>query len=129
MTNFETTRVLGQLLDYGVGKSSNVMSANIASVKGKLVGDQLHVVYTTILTYDKSRRDYLEQQLRVLRDESNSIVNDFVDQLKVKFKEEAEMSLKLSEDSRVDNLQMTSYNSMTTKATAYFRLFAKYDIG
>ena len=129
MADFETTRVLGQLLDYGVGKSGNVMSANVASVKGKLVGDQLHVTFTTILTYDRTKRDFLEHQLRALRDESNGVVNDFVDQTKGKFKEMAGTALKLSEVSRVDDLQMTSYNSMTTKATAYFRLFVKYDIG
>ena len=129
MADFETTRVLGQLLDYGVVKSGNVMSANVASVKGKLVGDQLHVTFTTILTYDRTRRDFLEQQLRALRDESNGIVNDFIDQTKGKFKEMSGVALKLSEASRTDDLQMTSYNSMTTKATAYFRLFVKYDIG
>jgi len=129
MADFETTRILGQLLDYGVGKSGNVMSANVASVKGKLAGDQMQVTFTTIITYDRTRRDHLEHQLRALRDESNAVVNDFVDQLKGRFKEEAGTSLKLSEASRSDNLQMTSYNSMTTKATAYFRLFVKYDLG
>ena len=129
MADFETTRALGQLLDYEVGKSGNVMSANVATVKGKLAGDQLHVTFTTILTYDRTRRDFLEQQLRALRDESNGIVNDYIDQAKSNFREATGSTLKLSEVSRTDDLQMTSYNSMTTKATAYFRLFAKYDIG
>ena len=129
MADFETTRALGQLLDYDVGKSGNVMSANVATVKGKLVGNQLHIMFTTIFTYDRTRKDFLEQQLRALRDESNGIVNNFVDQTKGKFREATGAALKLSEASRTDDLQMTSYNSMTTKATAYFRLFAKYDIG
>ena len=129
MADFETTRVLGQVLGYSVGKSNNVPSANVASVQGKLAGDQLHVTFTTIFTYDRSNPAFLDHQLRALRDEANIVVNDYATQLKKQLKEAAGTALKLTETSRADNMQMTSYNSMSTKVTAYFRLFAKYDVG
>jgi hypothetical protein len=129
MANFETTRVLGQVLGYGVGKSNNVPSANVASVQGKLAGDQLHVTFTTILTYDRTNPNYLDHQLRALREEASTVVNDYAAHLKKEFKEVAGTALKLKETSRTDDMQMTSYNSMGSKATAYFRLLVKYDVG
>lgn len=128
MADFETTRILGQLLDYEVGKSGNVPSANVASIKGKLVADQLHTTFTTIFTYDRRNPAFLNSQLRALKEEANMVTNDYVARLKKQFKERSGRTLKLNEISCVDDMQMTSYNSMNTKATAYFRLFAKYEV-
>jgi hypothetical protein len=129
MANFETTRVLGQLLGYGIGKSNNVSKANVASVQGKLAGDQLHVTFSTIFTYDRNNPAFLNHQLKALKEESSSVVNEYVTQLKKGFKEASTGTLKLTEISSTDDMQMTSYNSMNTKVTAYFRLFVKYEIG
>jgi hypothetical protein len=128
MLQFKTIDTLGKVLGYGYGRSNNTNGVNVASIKGTIAGNELHVSYTTIFTYDKQRKDLLEHQLRMLKEESSKMINDFVTKTKSEFKSLSSNTLKLNELSRSDSIEMTSYNSMNTKATAYFRMIAKYEI-
>ena len=126
---YKTVEVLGQLLNYDVGKSGVVPSANVATVKGRLNGDQLHLTFVTMMTYDRADRARLQGRLKSLRDESNKVLTDYIAQLKKDFRAAAGYALKLTEIDRTDDLQVTSYNTMTPKATGCFRHMVKLGVG
>jgi hypothetical protein len=121
MMDQETVRVLGQLIDYGYGTSAAKVNSGVSTMRGKLAGDELTLTYTTVFTYDKSKQDYLNQQLRALKMEAAEATDGFFGNVKQQFREMTGRTLRTEEVRRNDDVQMTSYNSMNTKATAYYR--------
>lgn len=134
MLDLKTIEALAQCLDYGFGKSadqtySNTPTAQTSTVRGKLAGDECTITYTTIFTYDKSNPGAMTFQVRYLKDEANNIISEYVKNVRKEFRIKNSAALRLKEISRADNIEMTSYNPMNTKATAYFRYFVKYKVG
>jgi hypothetical protein len=134
MLDLKTIEALAQSLDYGFGKTAdqtygNTPTAQTSTVRGKLAGDECTITYTTIFTYDKSNPSAMTFQMRYLKDEANNIITEYVKNVRKEFRAKTGTALKLKETSRVDDVEMTSYNPMNTKATAYFRYFVKYVVG
>ncbi len=122
---FEQINILGQILDTTFGKTSTAKSATF-SIKTKMAGDQIHVIYTTItnIVAEKPPRDQVREQERI----SEKLIDDFITQVKKDFKEHSGKTLKLKKGESTDEIEMISMSSFNPKKTAYYRRRAVYTV-
>lgn len=122
---FEQINALGQILDTTFGKSSTVKSATF-SIKTKMSGDQIHVMYTTItnIVADKPSRDQVREQERI----SEKLIDDFITQVKKDYKTATGSTLKLKKGDSTDEIEMISMSAYNPKKTAYYRRRAVYTV-
>jgi hypothetical protein len=123
-----TVQTLGNLINYGFGKSNNVLDNKVATITGKLFGDSLQLTFGTVINYDKTNPAQLDNQLKSLRSEATKAISDYMSNLKKNFKEQTGTALKCKEVSKEDDLQMMVLNSMNILATSYFRMIVKYNV-
>lgn len=122
---FDKINALGQILDTTFGKSS--MSKNgTCSIKTKMSGDTITVMYTTIvnLVTDRVMRDQVKEEERI----SEKLIGDFVDDVKKEFKEKTGTSLKLTKGGSTDEVELISMSAFSPKRTAYYRRNSVYTI-
>jgi len=76
---FDKINALGQILDTTFGKSSTTKSSTF-SIKTKMAGDTITVMYTTIvnLVTDRVMRDQVKEEERV----SEKLIGDFINEVK-----------------------------------------------
>ena len=122
---FEKVNILGQILDTTFGKSSTSKSPTF-SIKTKMAGDTITVVYTTIvnLVTDRVMRDQVKEEERV----SEKLIGDFIDEVKKEFKTRAGATLKLKKGDSTDEIELISMSSYSPKRTAYYRRRAVYTV-
>jgi hypothetical protein len=116
--------IVGQLVETGWGAASELstpVQTNLASVTGKLMGDTLALKYVTVVNIDRSRPDSLQTQISALRNESDTILQERLKQVKSNFKSQAGRALKSEVLRSEDDVEMIGYNPHNPKATAYYR--------
>lgn len=122
---FEKVNILGQILDTTFGKTSTAKSATF-SIKTKMSGDTLTVMYTTIvnLVTDRVMRDQVKEEERV----SEKLIADYIAEVKKEFKTRAGSTLKLKKGDSTDEIELISMSAYSPKRTAYYRRRAVYTV-
>ena len=123
--NFQQINTLGQILDTTFGKSS-IGKSSTFSIKTKMSGNEIHVMYTTItnIVTDKPARDQVREQERI----SEKLIEDFIAQVKKDYKVAANETLKLKKGESTDEIEVISMSSFNPKRTAYYRRRAVYTV-
>jgi len=122
---FQQINTLGQILDTTFGKSSTVKNATF-SIKTKMSGNDIHVMYTTItnIVTDRPPREQVREQERI----SEKLIDDFISQVKKDFKSIDGATLKLKKGESTDEVEVISMSAYNPKRTAYYRRRAVYTI-
>ena len=122
---FDKINALGQILDTTFGKSSTTKSATF-SIKTKMAGDTITVMYTTIvnLVTDRVMRDQVKEEERV----SEKLIGDFINEVKKEFKQVTGSALKLKKGDSTDEIELISMSAYSPKRTAYYRRRAVYTV-
>lgn len=128
MIDQQTEKVIGQFINSDFGKSGSISGANTSTIKVKFVGNSLIITYTTVFTHDKTRPEIMNIQIRSLQDEAAKAITQYISAMKNDCKQNLGRALRIKETDRRSDVEMASYNSMSTKATSYFRYFVTLEI-
>ena len=116
MLTTQDTNALGNIVNTTWGKSSE---SNGRSVSAVLQGDVLTLRFSTIVHF--AAEDALKIQVDRLAMESMDVLAGRIKALKDQFKESTEKTLKVSEKSNRDNLELVSSTSNSLRKIAYYR--------
>ncbi len=116
MFTVEEVRALGNCLNITWGKSVDNLK-----LSHKFNGDLLELRFDSIVHF--AAEQALRSQVTNLREISNDIFTDGVKKIKADFKEAADRTLKVSELSRNDTIEMVQATSNSPRKIAYYRAF------
>lgn len=125
MLNSEEYSVLGQILDTTHGRSSTVKSPTM-SIKASVAGDSLTFSYTTVCHLASDR--HLRQQVESYSEESIQLLNEYMKDVKKKFKEFAGRALKASQIDTNDSVEIINTSPYVPTRTAYYRRSVTFEI-
>lgn len=122
---FEQINVLGQLLDTTFGRSSLAKNGT-CSIKSTIAGNQLKIVYTTIVNIvgDMPQRDQAKEHEKI----AEKLVGDLITATKKEFKKVAGVALKLKKGDATDDIEFISMSPYNPKRVAYYRRRLSYTI-
>jgi len=116
MFTVEEVRALGNCLNITWGKSVDNLK-----LSHKFNGDLLELRFDSIVHF--AAEQALRSQVTNLREISNDIFTDGVKKIKADFKDAADRTLKVSELSRNDTIEMVQATSNSPRKVAYYRAF------
>ncbi|MBK23589.1 MAG: hypothetical protein CME70_06240 [Halobacteriovorax sp.] len=116
MLNSTEINQLGDIVNHTWGKSAEV---NGRSVTCKLKDDIVSFRFQTIVHF--ASEIALREQVKALIDESMQILNDAVGDVKSQFKDRTGNTLKTSELSNRDNVELISATVNSPRKVAYYR--------
>jgi hypothetical protein len=118
---------LQQALDTSWGRSSTPKTASY-SVKFSFMGtDHLLVTYQAIVNFG-SQRQMIEMKRRYV-DESKSIIDEVLKQVKSNYKALTGSALNVKETSSADSIEMTGMALNSPRRTAYFKRKTVVEVG
>jgi len=127
MLSIRQTDAIGQIINDTWGKSSTPKSPS-TSLGCKLTSaETLALTYTTIVTF--ASESSLHDQRRKLDGESAEVCNKRAADIKKLFKEMTGDTLKLTELSSDDSLEIIYFNQYSPLRRAYYRRRSVYEIG
>jgi len=115
MLNAEEISVLGQVFNHTFGYSSETMK-----VTSSLHGDSLILKYVAVIQF--ASESSMEQQKAQYEKEANDCIADALKKMKADFREKAGRSIKVTEDSRDDSVQLISVSAHSPRKLAYYRM-------
>jgi len=116
MFTVEEVRALGDCLNTTWGKSVDNLK-----LSHKFNGDLLELRFDSIVHF--AAEQALESQVRNLREISNDIFSDGVKTIKSDFKDATDRSLKVTELSRDDSVELIQATTNSPRRVAYYRAF------
>jgi hypothetical protein len=126
MLTFEEINALGRAVDSSFGTSSTPQTTSY-SVKMSLIGDdKLKVNYMAIVSF-ASQREYSLLKKKY-EEEADVVIAAVLKNVKAKYKELLDKTLKLKEDSSIDDIEIVNLGVHNPKRTAYYRSTAIYSI-
>jgi len=111
--------------DWGNSSMANGGKA-IFSVKAKIVGGALEIVYTTIASF--ASEQVLRGQMPQYDAESLQAIDAYVKLMKGKYKEHAGSTLGCKQRNTFANIEIISTNPYTPVKRAYYRRHVIYDL-
>lgn len=118
---------LGQATDTTFGRSSTPKSSSF-SVKMSMLGpDRLLVSYAALVNFGTERQ--MIEMKRLYAEESQSVTDAVLKNVKQNYKELAGASLTAKEISSVDNLEIVGMSPYNPRRTAYYRRKTVYELG
>ena len=121
MFSVQEIRALGNALNVTFGKSSDTLK-----VTHSLQGDKLDLQISNIVYFASEKS--LREQVRGLQEISNDIFTDALKRVKEDFKVDVGRTLKVTELSRDDDIELISATSNSPRKIAYYRSFLKLEI-
>lgn len=115
MLSSEEVNVLGQVFNHTFGYSSETMK-----VTSSLHGDSLILKYVAVIQF--ASEESMEQQKAQYEKEANDCIADALKKMKAEFREKVGRSIKVTEDSRDDSVQLISVSAQTPRKLAYYRM-------
>jgi len=115
MLNAEEISVLGQVFNHTFGYSSETMK-----VTSSLHGDSLILKYVAVIQF--ASESSMEQQKAQYEKEANDCIADALKKMKADFREKVGRSIKVTEDSRDDSVQLISVSAHSPRKLAYYRM-------
>jgi len=115
MLSSEEVNILGQVFNHSFGYSSDTMK-----VTSSLHGNSLILKYTAVIQF--ASESSMEQQKAQHEKDANDCVADALKKMKAEFKERAGRSVKVTEDSRDDSVELISVSAYTPRKLAYYRM-------
>jgi len=116
---------LGQAIDTTWGRTSTPKTASY-SVKFKLQGNVLVAYYAAIVNFAAEKEMIILKQKYA--EESQSVINAVLKNVKAVYKEISGKTLKTKEISTSDSLEIIGFNVHNPKRTAYFRRATSFEI-
>lgn len=116
---------LGQAIDTTWGRTSTPKTASY-SVKFKLQGNVLVAYYAAIVNFAAEKEMIILKQMYA--EESQSVINAVLKNVKAVYKEISGKTLKTKEISTSDSLEIIGFNVHNPKRTAYFRRTTSFEI-
>ena len=116
---------LGQAIDTTWGRTSTPKTASY-SVKFKLQGNVLVAYYAAIVNFAAEKEMIILKQMYA--EESQSVINAVLKNVKAVYKEISGKTLKTKEISTSDSLEIIGFNVHNPKRTAYFRRATSFEI-
>ena len=117
---------LGQALDTSWGRSSTPKTASY-SVKVTLLGEgRLQASYAAVVNFGTERQ--MIEMKRRYAEESVSIINEVLKNVKANYKSLAGSALTLKEETSRDSLEIISSNFHNPKRTAYYRRLTVFEV-
>jgi hypothetical protein len=117
---------LGQAIDTSWGRSSTPKTASY-SVKVTLLGEgRLQASYAAIVNFGTERQ--MIEMKRRYAEESVSIINEVLKNVKANYKSLAGSGLTLKEETSRDSLEIISSNFHNPKRTAYYRRLTVFEV-
>ena len=127
MLSMRQTDAIGQIINDTWGRSSTPKSAS-SSLGVKLTGENtLSMTYTTIVTF--ATESSLHDQRRKLDEESAEVCEKKSKDIKRLFKQATGDTLKLTEMSSDDSLEMIYFNQYSPLRRAYYRRRVLFKMG
>lgn len=117
---------LGQAIDSTWGRSSTPKTSSY-SVKFTMQGDRLIASYQAVVNFGTERE--MVMMKRLYAEESKSIVNEVIKAVKSTYKELSGSTLKMSDASSVDSLEIVGFAVHNPKRTALYRRKTVYELG
>ena len=108
--------LIGRLIDNTYNPASKSGSY---SLKGHISGDSIILRFKTIVHFASEKS--LRPQVQSAKEHSVSLMKDFLDKLKKKYKDASGESLKLKELNGDDNLEIIQSTSNSPRKVAYYR--------
>jgi len=122
MLNSEEVNILGQVFNHTFGYSSDTMK-----VTSSLHGDSLVLKYIAIIQF--ASEESMQKQKSQFEKEANDALANALKQMKQEFKEKAERSIKVTEDSRDDSVELISVSAHSPRKLAYYRMNVHLKVG
>lgn len=127
MENKIDFNAMGQAMDTTWGRSSTPKTASY-SVKTTLQGsDKVLASYMAVVNFGTERQ--LIEMKRRYADESASVIDATVKQIKKNYKELSGSSVTFKEVSSQDSLEIIALNIHNPKRTAYYRRQVVFEVG
>jgi hypothetical protein len=122
--NIDEVNKLGNILNTSFGKSSSPRGD--FSIKCDLAGETLTLKYTTIVHFaaEKDLRDQVSRQT----DESQKRLSEQLKNIKKEFKESTGRTLKTSEISTKDNIELIHATASSPRKVAYYRMNKTFQV-
>jgi hypothetical protein len=109
---------LGQALDTSWGRSSTPNTAGY-SVKFTVHGDRLIASYAAVVNFGTEKEMILMK--RAYAEESVSVINEVMKNVKASYKQLSDLTLKTKEASTADSIEIIGFGVHNPKRTAYYR--------
>jgi len=122
MLSTNHVNALGNILNVTFGKGGD----GIVAIAHTLQGNVLTLRYSTIAYF--ASENSLRDQVRLLAEESMIRLNDKVADIKKQFKDMTGETLKVTELSNKDDLEMIQATTLSPRKVAYYRRFADLEI-
>ena len=122
MLSSNNINALGNILNFTFGKGGS----GTVSIAHTLQGNILTLRYSTIVYF--ASENSLRDQVRLFAEESMVRLNDKIADIKKQFKEQTGESLKVTELSNRDVLEMIQATTLSPRKVAYYRRFADLEI-
>lgn len=121
---FEESNILGNIINDTFGKSTTRDAGY--GIKTSLGGNVLTLRYTTIVHFNSS--DGLLTQKKEYERQSNEMLDKKLAEIKQEFREESGRSIKISEISKSDDVELVSASPYSERKIAYYRREFKFEI-
>ena len=122
MLGFNDVNVLGNILDFTVGRGGDGKTG----ISNSLQGDVLTLKYSTIVHFASERS--MREQVNLLDDESIQVLSNTVSNLKKDFKEATGSTLKIEELSNKSDLELIQATTNSPRKIAYYRRYADLSV-
>ena len=127
MLNSNETNVLGQILNDTWGASTmGDFRTPTSSIRTSLSGETLTCAYTTVVHLASERN--LRDQIQIFEDESLKLMNEYIKELKKRFKLDSGRTLKSKELNTRDSVEMITSSPYTPRKMAYYRRFTSFQV-
>tara|TARA_B100000282_G_C31710917_1_gene481072 strand:+ start:369 stop:737 length:369 start_codon:yes stop_codon:yes gene_type:complete len=115
MLSSEEINVLGQVFNHTFGYSSDTIK-----VTSSLHGNSLVLKYIAIIQF--ASEESMQKQKAEYEKESAKAIADALKKMKDEFREKAGRSIKVTEESRDDSVQLISVAAHSPRKLAYYRV-------
>ena len=115
MLNSEEVNALGQIFNHTFGYSSDTMK-----VTSSLHGDNLVLKFISVITF--ASEESMQQQKPKYEKEATEALADALKKMKSEFKLTTGRAIKVTEESRDDNIQLVSISAVSPRRHAYYRM-------
>ena len=122
MLSSNHVNALGNILNFTFGKGGD----GIVAIAHTLQGNVLTLRYSTVVYF--ASENSLRDQVRLFAEESMVRLNDKVANVKKQFKDMTGETLKVTELSNRDDVEMIQATSLSPRKVAYYRRFADLEI-
>jgi hypothetical protein len=115
MLDVKDVSALGQIFNHTFGYSSDTMK-----VTSSLHGDSLVLKYIAVIQF--AGEESMQQQKPKYEKEANDAIANALKNMKSKFKDITGRSIKVTEESREDSVELISMAAHTPRRLAYYRM-------